>query len=310
MTFNIFLFALLVASISLILKVKPQDFIEMAQKRRQTHNENKTMAEIVRDAKRNKKDGYLRRLFRETKEVLRVMDKTETFNALLAVSAILMASGIFAAVMVDNLFLIPVLAAGFGLAPFYYIKITENRFMKLLNDELETTLGIITTSYLRGNNTFLNAVEENLPYLMPPMCHLFEAFAFNVKHVTPNIKEALETLKGGLNNDIFKEWIDAVILCLDNHNLKPTLPPIVSKLSDLRAVSLEMENIMFPPLYEYAMMMLMLIGVVPLLYILNKNWFHILISTGLGKFLLAFGAGAIFMTAASVIRHIKPVTYQ
>jgi len=215
-----------------------------------------------------------------------------------------------AALLVNNIFLIPVLAIGLSLAPFYYIKFTEGRFLKLLNEELETSLGVITTSYQRGNNTFIGAVEENLPYLMPPVCYVFESFIYNVKHVTPNTKEALELMKRRLSNLIFCEWVDAVILCQDNHNLKPTLMPIVRKLSDLRSVDIEMENIMYPPLYEYICMVLLTIGIVPILYMINKDWFNLLVGTVLGKALITICAATIFVSATFVIKHVKPITYQ
>ena len=310
MNLTIFAFIIFVIGIFLVFDLSPFDIITMVKNRQQASHAKKSMVEIVKDAKTNKRDGYLKRLMAETKEILKVMNKTASFNFLLVLSMTLFVTGVFIALLMDNLFMIPVLAIGLGLAPFYYIKLIESRFLKLLNEELETALGVITTSYSRGNNTFINAVEENLPYLMPPVCHLFETFLFNVKNITPNTKDALVILKDGINNDIFKEWVDAVILCLDNQNLKPTLQPIVNKLSDLRAVTLEMENIMYPPIHEYICMVLLLISVIPIMYVLNRSWFHILVSTGFGKALMAVCAGTILITVTFVIKHVKPITYQ
>lgn len=54
------------------------------------------------------------------------------------------------------------------------------------------------------------------------------------KLINSNIKEALEQMKPCIDNAVFHEWVDAVVACQDDYNLKSILPPIVSKLSDMR----------------------------------------------------------------------------
>ncbi|MEG2368180.1 MAG: hypothetical protein RSB53_08705, partial [Oscillospiraceae bacterium] len=163
----------------------------------------------------------------ETKEVLRVTGKSGLFTVLCILAMILFVVGALVALTMKNTYLVPVLAVGLALLPFYYIKMTAGRHKKQISTELETALSIITTSYLRGKNTIIRAIEENLPYLNPPVSEVFRNFLLQAKLINSNTKEALEGLKNGVDNGVFHEWVDAVVACQDDYNLKSTLPPIV-----------------------------------------------------------------------------------
>ena len=72
-------------------------------------------------------------------------------------------------------FLVPVLSIGLGLMPFWYVIYNSNSYRKQINEELETALSTITTSYIRSEDIIL-AVEENLEYLNPPISEVFIFF--------------------------------------------------------------------------------------------------------------------------------------
>ena len=59
--------------------------------------------------------------------------------------------------------------------------------------------------------------------------------------VNPDVQAALRILRGRIDNEVFREWCDAVSDCQHDRSLKTTLPPIVSKLSDMRNVNAELE---------------------------------------------------------------------
>ena len=128
-----------------------------------------SMKSRIEESRKNKKTKGLKLLFLETKEILRVTGKKGLFSALCVLSMILFVVGVFMAMTMKNTYLIPVLAVGFALLPFYYVKFTAGRHKRQINMELETALSIITTSYLRGKNTIIRAIEENQPYLNPPV---------------------------------------------------------------------------------------------------------------------------------------------
>lgn len=269
-----------------------------------------SMKSRIKKSRKNKQPKGLKLLFLETKEVLRITGKSGMFTALCILSMLLFVVGAMIALTMKNNYLVPVLAAGLALLPFYYIKLTAGRHKRQINTELETALSIITTSYLRGKNTIIRAIEENQPYLNPPVAEVFRNFLLQAKLINSNTKEALAGLKTGIDNAVFHEWVDGVIACQDDYNLKTTLPPIVAKLSDMRVVSAELDLLLFEPVKEYITMVILLLGSIPLMYFLNKDWYQTLMFTEFGKVLLAICASVIFLSVAAVAKHTRPIEYK
>ncbi len=269
-----------------------------------------SMKSRIEKSRKNKQPKGLKLLFLETKEILRVTGKSGMFTALCILSMLLFVVGAMIALTMKNSYLVPVLAAGLALLPFYYVKLTAGRHKRQINTELETALSIITTSYLRGKNTIIRAIEENQPYLNPPVAEVFRNFLLQAKLINSNTKEALAGLKPGIDNAVFHEWVDGVIACQDDYNLKTTLPPIVAKLSDMRVVSAELDLLLFEPVKEYITMVILLLGSIPLMYFLNKDWYQTLMFTEFGKVLLAICAGVIFLSVAAVAKHTRPIEYK
>jgi len=269
-----------------------------------------SMKSRIEKSRKNKQPKGLKLLFLETKEILLITGKSGLFTALCMLSLILFVVGAMIALTMKNSYLVPVLAAGLALLPFYYVKLTAGRHKRQINTELETALSITTTSYLRGKNTIIRAIEENQPYLNPPVAEVFRNFLLKAKLINSNTKEALAGLKTGIDNAVFHEWVDAVIACQDDYNLKTTLPPIVAKLSDMRVVSAELDLLLFEPVKEYITMVILLLGSIPLMYFLNKDWYQTLMFTDFGKVLLTICAGVIFLSVAAVAKHTRPIEYK
>lgn len=269
-----------------------------------------SMKRRIRESRRKKEPKGLKLLFMEVKEILRLTGKGDRFAMLCVFAMILFVVGVLAALTMDNVLMVPVLAGGLALLPFYYVKFTASRHKKQVNAELETALSMITTSYLRNKNTIIRSIEENLPYLNPPVSEVFRGFLMETKLISSNTAEALAGLKRGMDNAVFHEWVDAVIACQDDHNLKNTLPPIVSKLSDVRVVSAELDLLLYEPIKEYITMVVLLLGSIPLLYFLNRDWYETLMFTGFGKTLLAVCGTVVFTSVAAVAKHTRPIEYR
>jgi len=264
----------------------------------------------IKASKRKKEPKGLKLLFIEVKEILRLTGKSGMFATLCVLSMLLFVVGVSIALTMENPMLVPVLAAGFALLPFYYVKFTASRHKKQINAELETALSVVTTSYLRNKNTIIRAIEENLPYLNPPVSEAFRNFLMEAKLINSNTKEAIAELKTTIDSDVFHEWIDAIITCQDDYNLKSTLPPIVAKLSDMRVVTAELDLLLFEPVKEYITMALLLLGSIPLMYFLNHSWYETLMLTAFGKTLLAICGAVIFVSLAAVAKHTRPIEYK
>ena len=89
-----------------------------------------------------------------------------------------------------------------------------------------------------------------------------------------------------------------------------TLMPIVTKLTDVRIVNNEIKGMLSSARVEYYMMAGMVVGNIPLLYFLNKDWFNALMFTTLGKLVLAICGLVIIVTAVLMLRFTKQIEYR
>jgi len=235
--------------------------------------------------------------------------KGNQFATVCALSLVLFICGGVFGVLIDNIFLVPILAITLSLLPFIYAKTTIGYFEKHIEEEMETALSIITTSYIRSDD-IVSAIKENLMYLKPPVNEIFKSFLGDATVISSDIKLALQKLKEKISNQIFKEWVDTLIQCQDDRTLKDTLLPVVTKLSDVRIVNNELKTMLYNPRKEYFMMVALVVGNIPLLYMLNKSWFGTLMDTLPGKFVLALTGVIILVTALLMMKFTKPITYR
>ena len=271
--------------------------------------EKSSIKDEIKAAQRRQKQGFLKREIRMAQDILTMTGRSKHFSLLCACSLLLFGIGASIAIVLGNFFLAPVMAVGFMLLPFWYVQLTASHFRKDIAAELETALSIVTTAYLRSEN-ILTAVEENLHYLNPPVHQVFQDFVMRVKLIDPDVLEALKILRTKIDNEVFREWCDALCDCQHDRSLKTTLTPIVSKLSDMRIVNGELEYLVFEPRKEFIIMAFFVIGNIPLMYLLNKSWYDTLMHTPLGQIILAISAALIFISTACVIRLTKPIEYR
>ena len=244
----------------------------------------------------------------ELEQMLVSTGRAGKFETIKRMSLILAAVGVVLALLMDNPFLVPVLAVGLALLPMWYIRSTAGVYKKHLNEELETAISTITTSYLRSDN-ILQAVAENLTYMQQPIKSHFQEFLTENEMLNANMVSTINTLKMKIPNRIFHEWAQALIQCQSDRTMKQTLPTIVQKFSDVRVVQADLEAMLAGPRREAITMMFLVICNVPLLYFLNKDWFHTLIFTTPGKFALALCGSIIIYALAKIMKLSKPIEY-
>ena len=166
----------------------------------------KGIREEILEQTQRKKKSFLSREVEEIQSILKATDRENTFPFLCTVSLVLFAAGAAGAVMLGNLFLVPVAAVGFMFLPFWYIKLTESHFKK--------------------------------------------------------------------------------------------------------DVSAELEYMVMEPRKEFITMVVLVVGNIPLLYFLNKDWYHTLMHTVVGQIMLSIAGIIIFVSTAHVIRLTKPIEYR
>lgn len=268
-----------------------------------------TLRDKVLTRKGKKKSRKITVELRRIKDALEQTGKGNQFAVACAASLLLMIVGCVIAIMIDNPFLVPVFAIAFAMIPFIYAKRTVAYYDNHVKEELETALSIITTSYVRTDD-IVSAVKENIQYLKPPVKDIFAGFVAENMMISSDVKQSIRHLKEKVNNSIFAEWCETLIACQDDRTLKDTLMPIVTKLTDVRIVNNEIKGMLSSARVEYYMMTGMVVGNIPLLYFLNKDWFNALMFTTLGKLVLAICGLVIIVTAVLMLRFTKQIEYR
>ena len=291
----------------IVLGLKPMEFTDslfafLLQPRR-------SIREELKASTGRKNTGILQREIREVQDILEMTGKEKRFSIVCAASLIFFCAGGSAAILLGNFFLAPVMAAGLMFLPFWYVKLTASHYKRDVSAELETALSIITTAYLRTED-IVTAVEENAAYLNPPVSRVFQSFLMQVQLVDPDVDAALRAMRCRIDNEVFREWCDALCGCLHDRSLKSTLTPIVSKLSDMRNVNADLEYMVAEPRKEFLLMVIFVIGNIPLMYLLNQDWYVVLMHTVLGQMILSITAAVIFISAGCVVKLTRPIEYR
>lgn len=307
MTFIYFIcFLLITVGVIILLRLNPEKITDDLMR---FVSPKQTLREKVQTAKGKKRSRKLTVELNRIRDALEQTGKGGQFSIACAASVVLMILGCILAIMIDNAFLIPVFAIAFAMIPFAYAKRTVNYYDNHIKEELETSLSIITTSYVRTDD-IVTAVKENMQHLKPPVKEIFAGFVAENMMISSDIKQSIRHLKEKVSNSIFDEWCDTLIACQDDRTLKDTLMPIVSKLTDVRIVNNEIKGMLVAARTEYFMMAAMVVGNIPLLYFLNKDWYAALMYTTLGKIVLAVCGLAIIVTAMLMFGFTKQVEYR
>ena len=297
----------MIAGAFLIFRISPMDFT-LGVFHRLTVGP-RSIRDEINEATQRKKPNFMRREILEVQTILKATGKEDRFPMLCAASLLFFAMGAGIAIVLNNFLLIPVLATGMMFLPFWYIKLTAGHYKKDIAAELETALSIITPASLRSED-LQTAVEENINHLNPPVYGVFRSFLTRIKHIDPDMNAALAELKSAIDNEVWQEWCEALAACQYDHSLKSTLNPIVGKLSDMRIINGELENLVFAPCKEFISMAALVVLNIPLLYFLNKDWYATLMTTVPGKAVLAVCAAAIFLSFARVVKLTQPIEYR
>ncbi len=299
-------FILLTCGIILLLELTPEAITDDLM---QLFVPEQPLRDKVLIAQKRKKSRRVTKAILHIKEALEATGKSNQFTFACAASLFLMIAGCIAAVLLDNYFLIPVFAVAFASLPFFFARNTISAYDKHIREEMETALSIVTTSYVRSDD-IVGAVKENISYLKPPIRDIFLGFVGDSMMISADTKDALRNMREKIDNAIFHEWCDTLIACQDDRTLKDTLLPVVSKLTDVRIVNNELKTMLDAVQKEYWVMVLLVVGNIPLMYALNKDWFDTLVNTLLGKAVIALSGLVIVVTAVFMMQFTKPIEYK
>lgn len=304
----LYITAFLIASvgITLVLKLTPE---QISQDITDLFGKEATLKEMSLIARGKKKKSKLLLELEHLYRALQETGKGRQFSLACAGSALLMVIGCVAAIAIGNLFLIPVLAVGFALIPFAYLKRTISIYEKRVRQDLETALSLVSLAYVRTENLVI-AVKETVPQLRPPLRRAFESFLAETSVISPDLRQAIYHLREKIKNDIFKEWCDTLISCQNDRILIDTLMPIAKKLTEERLVNNSLKTMLAEARREYWMMVALVLANIPLLYCINRSWYDALMNTTFGKIVLAVCGVVIIITAIRMTKITKPIEYK
>ncbi len=305
MIFPLIATVLLSIGIVLLLKLTPeqvtQDLMLLLEPR-------DTLRERSIAARGNKRRHRLYRALQKLHNTLILTGKGKQFSFVCVGSLLGIALGAILAVVLDNLFLLPVLAVAFALAPFLYIGTMLESYEKRTQAELEVSLSSITSAYLRTED-IISAVEENIPHIKPPLSAVFRSFLGDAA-IHSDIRQAIYNLKEKIDDEVFQEWCDILVRCQDDRSLMDTLQPTIHKLADVRMVNSDLQSVLVGAKVEYWSMVALLIGNVPLLYLLNKDWYRTLLYSLPGKITVGVCGVVILVTAILARKYTRPIRFE
>ncbi len=244
----------------------------------------------------------------ETRQILKDTGRENLYDTVRQASLILFAVGAILALLINNVFLVPILGLGFSFIPIWYLRSTQVTYKKHLNEELEMSVSLITTSYLRTED-ILRSIKENLSSINEPIKSIFEDFIFESEMINANTVGTINRMKMKIRNRVFHEWCDILIQCQSDRSMKHTLPTITQKFSDVRVIQAELDAIMQGPRREAITMVLLVVSNIPLLYFLNIDWFNTLIYSTPGKITLAICGAIILFAVSKIMKLSKPIEY-
>lgn len=212
----------------------------------------------------------IKNYFFDVKLILAKMNKVDAYPKIRLFAIIIAMAVLLACFAIDNPLMAIVLVPVAFIIPFQLVKIRYRKYNKKLEEELETALSLITISYTRTTN-LLQSVDECMDTLPPTVKPYFEDFYFEATSVSASLATALVNLKTKIENRTFQQWVDRVLVCLNDRSSIPSLQNYVNEFADNRAIQDELDAEVFSCKVEMYMMIGFVFFTPVLLYFLQKE---------------------------------------
>lgn len=281
--------------------------VEKSVRLRKEHKKGRVSLKKQRDALiGEKKTSFIVKSFNEATEILIQNHETGKIRGIYFLSGISGFFGLVVALLFNNVFLIPSFVIGAGLVPTWVVRISSNSKKKKLNSDLEVALSGVTTSYIRNDNIIL-AVEENLVYMEGIVKRSFSKFVNENQMINSNISLGIQKLQRSIDNTIFHEWCDAVYQCQSDRTLKVILFPIINSFSETKSIQQELDTMMMLPLKDTISVAVTVILSIPMMYMLNAEWYAVLTTTAVGQIILGLLGGIMVFAINKAVSITKPL---
>lgn len=158
---------------------------------------------MSRVARGKKKQNKIVKELSRIRRILTETGKEKSFSVALTLSLILMVVGCVIAILLDNIFLAPVLAILFAMMPFMYLMRSVGSYNKHVREDLEMSLSLVTTAYIDCDNLKM-AIGQYVNDMRPSMQGVFREFLGEVETISPNMEEAIYHMKDKIDNAILQ----------------------------------------------------------------------------------------------------------
>ncbi len=307
----------LVAGIILIFRLNKNAFREFfydvktdtkAQVKKMRENKHISMKKQVDMLRGNNKRNFLAQNFIEASAILKESHQEHRIRGVYILSVICGIFGLVISLIFKNVFLIPPLTVGAALVPVWIVKMSASQNTKQLTGELEVALSGITTSYIRNNNILI-AVEENLHYMNGTVKYAFTRFVNESRLINSNVSLGIQKLRLSIDNDTFHEWCDAIYQCQSDLSLNVTLLPIINKFSETKSIQAELDTLMMLPFKDTISIVVLVVLSIPLMYMINPEWYALLTGTVGGQIILSATAVAIIYAINKAVGMTTPLKH-
>lgn len=205
---------------------------------------------------------------------------------------------------------------GIAFAPLAYLCLMFQTMSarRMETNELENTMQMITNAYL-SNDDIIGAfqvyleeknrgVDERLREVTP-----FDEFLADVTLINPNLNRALLSLDSKIDNHYFHDWIDKLMLCEKNREMKGNLQLTLQQMNDEKHLQAKNDTAMIAAWRTYLTTAGIMFSIIPILKNVNEDWFYTLTRTTVGKGLILLMIAATLIGGAYIMKINKPVEY-
>jgi len=196
--------------------------------------------------------------------------------------------------------------------PVIYVLIQARGYAQRESEQIEELMSSVTGAYI-ATNSIIAAFESynklRLKGMDPRLRRIgpIDEFLIDVHAISPSVDNALRHLQAKLNNRYFDDWVNMLILCQKNKEMRFALQPIIKAFNDSKLAQMESETVTNLVWREYFLVVCMLFGLFPVLRMSNEVWFNILTRTFVGRVLVCVMICSALGTAFYVMRVTRPL---
>jgi hypothetical protein len=232
----------------LILRISPMDFTQGIFQR--LTSAPKSIRSEINESTHRKKKSFLRREIEDAQTILKATGKEARFPMICAVSLLLFAIGAGIAIVMGNFFLVPVMAVGM-MYPFWYVKLTPDTSKRTCPPSWKRRSASLPQPI--SNRRLPDRCGGNIQLSQPAGLRRISELSHPCAKHRPRHGRRYSELRGSFDNEVFREWCDAVLACQYDRGLKTPLHHCGQALG-LRIVCGELENLVFGPRKEFITM--------------------------------------------------------